>query len=112
MLSCGEKNSRYMLPHTQDGGFNMEPRKACEEKLHCHTITDAKTHCIPKKQPPPIAVLWQSQKIFHHIKRKDRKTNQTKMEPRIQKHQPNTQKPPQSSKPSVNNAVNYVLAVI
>ena len=55
--SCGEKNKLSMLPHSHRIRLCIEPCTASGEKRLCHTVTDAKKVCKPKKQPPPIAVL-------------------------------------------------------
>ena len=59
LMSCEFLGKLYMPPHPHCGGFNMEPCMACGEKRLSHNQADAEKLCNRKKQPPPLAVLWQ-----------------------------------------------------
>jgi hypothetical protein len=53
----------------------MESCRACGGKRVCHTATGIEKQSETKTESDSQTVLWQPQKIFHHIKRKNNKTN-------------------------------------
>ena len=69
-----KKTSRYMVSHPHADCFNIDACCSCGENLTCHTETGVESGCKPRKQPPPVAVLWCAVNQNTHIKNTQQNT--------------------------------------